>query len=74
MFFCVDLRINSDYFPIQHQLPGFYNIDGSVLTARYELNALNIIQIYSSLESLQRQSAPLSATEPQLLERWKSSS
>jgi hypothetical protein len=23
--FCVDLRTNSDYFPIQHQLTGFYN-------------------------------------------------
>ena len=25
--FCVDLRTNSDYFPIQPQLTGFYNID-----------------------------------------------
>jgi len=25
--FCVDLRTNSDYFPIQHQLTGFYNRD-----------------------------------------------
>jgi len=25
--FCVDLRTNSDYFPIQHKLTGFYNID-----------------------------------------------
>jgi hypothetical protein len=23
--FCVDLRTNSDYFPIQHELTGFYN-------------------------------------------------
>jgi len=23
--FCVDLRTNSDYFPIQHKLTGFYN-------------------------------------------------
>jgi hypothetical protein len=29
--FCVDLRINSDYFPIQHQLFGFYNGDGVCL-------------------------------------------
>jgi hypothetical protein len=33
--FCVDLRINSDYFPIQ--LTGFYNRDG-VFTVRYGLN------------------------------------
>jgi len=25
--FCVDLRTNSDYFPIQHQLTGFYDSD-----------------------------------------------
>ena len=25
--FCVDLRTNSDYVPIQHQLSGFYNRD-----------------------------------------------
>jgi len=25
--FCVDLRTNSDYFPIQHWLTGFYNTD-----------------------------------------------
>jgi len=29
--FCVDLRTNSDYFPIQHQLTGFYNRDGVCL-------------------------------------------
>jgi hypothetical protein len=23
--FCVDLRTDSDYFPIQHSLTGFYN-------------------------------------------------
>ena len=25
--FCVELRTNGDYFPIQHQLTGFYNRD-----------------------------------------------
>jgi len=25
--FCMDLRTNSDYFPTQHQLTGFYNRD-----------------------------------------------
>jgi len=35
--FCVDLRTNSDYFPIQHWLTGFYNRDG-VFTARYGLD------------------------------------
>ena len=29
--FCVDLRTNSDYFPIQHQLTGLYNRDGVCL-------------------------------------------
>ena len=28
--FCVDLRTNSDYFPIQHKLTGLYNRDGKV--------------------------------------------
>jgi len=29
--FCVALRTNSDYFPIQHQLTGLYNRDGVCL-------------------------------------------
>ena len=29
--FCVDLRTNNDYFPIQHWLAGFYNWDGVCL-------------------------------------------
>ena len=29
--FCVDLRTNSDYFPIQHLLTGLYNWDGVCL-------------------------------------------
>jgi len=29
--FCMDLRINSDFFPIQHYLTGFYNRDGMCL-------------------------------------------
>ena len=29
--FCVDLRTNSDYFPIQHWLGGLYNWDGVCL-------------------------------------------
>ena len=29
--FCVDLRTNSDYFPIQHKLIGFCNRDGVCL-------------------------------------------
>jgi len=35
--FCVDLRTNSHYFPIQHLLTGLYNRDG-VFTARYGLD------------------------------------
>jgi len=41
--FCVDLRTNSDYFPIQHWLTGLYNRDG-VFTARYGLDIY--IQFY----------------------------
>jgi hypothetical protein len=29
--FCVDLRTNSDYFPVQHWLVSFYNRDGVCL-------------------------------------------
>jgi len=29
--FCVELRTNSDYFPIQQKLAGFYNRDGVCL-------------------------------------------
>jgi len=29
--FCVDLRTNSDYFPIQHELAGLSNRDGVCL-------------------------------------------
>jgi hypothetical protein len=29
--FCVDLRTNSDYFPIQHYLTGSYNREGVCL-------------------------------------------
>jgi len=29
--FCIDLWTNSDFFPVQHQLAGFYNRDGVCL-------------------------------------------
>jgi hypothetical protein len=35
--FCVDLRTNSDYFPIQHILPGSYNRDGECLLCGTDL-------------------------------------
>ena len=35
--FCVDLRIKRDYFPVEHQLTGFYNRD-IVLNERYGLD------------------------------------
>jgi hypothetical protein len=35
----IDLRTNSDYFPIRHQLTGFCNRDG-VFTARYGLSLI----------------------------------
>jgi len=41
--FCVDLRTNSDYFPIQHQLAGFYNRDGECL-----LRGTDWVFIYNS--------------------------
>ena len=41
--FCVDLRINSDYFPIQHWLTGLYNRDGVCL-----LRGTDWIFIYNS--------------------------
>ena len=34
---CVDVRTNSDYFPIQHQLTDFYNRN-IVFTAQYGLS------------------------------------
>ena len=41
--FCVDLRTNCVYFPIQHYLSGFYNRDGVCL-----LRGTNWIFIYNS--------------------------
>jgi len=41
--FCVDLRTNSDYFPIQHYLVGLYNRDGVCL-----LRGMDWIFIYNS--------------------------
>jgi len=41
--FCVDLRTNSDYFPIQHWLTGFYNRDGVCL-----LRGTDWVFIYNS--------------------------
>jgi len=32
--FCVDLRTNSDYFPLQYELTGFCNRDGVCLLRR----------------------------------------
>jgi hypothetical protein len=45
--FCVDLRTNSDYFPIQHQLTGFYGRDGECL-----LRGTDWIFVYNSLYSI----------------------
>jgi len=42
--FCVDLRTNSYYFPIQHYLTGFYNRDGVCL-----LRGTDWIFIYNSM-------------------------
>jgi len=41
--FCMDLRTNSDYFPIQHWLTGFYNWDGVCL-----LRGTDWVFIYNS--------------------------
>jgi len=40
---CVNLRTNSDYFPIQNYLSGFYNRDGVCL-----LRGKNWVFIYNS--------------------------
>jgi len=46
--FCVDLRTNSDYFPIQYCLTGFFKQRRSVFTARYGLELHNsFYQTYS---------------------------
>ena len=41
--YCVDLRTNSDYFPIQHYLTGLYNRDGVCL-----LRGTDWVFIYNS--------------------------
>jgi len=46
--FCVDLRTNSDYFPIQHKLFGFYNRDGVCLLCGTDL--VNVNELISVLE------------------------
>ena len=48
--FCVDLRTNSDYFPIQHELTGFYNLRFRVFTARYGLDMCIVWVKYISLQ------------------------
>ena len=45
--FCVDLRTNNDYFPIQHLLTGLYNRGGVCL-----LHGTDWIFIYNSGYSL----------------------
>ena len=52
--FCVDLRTNSHYFPIQLWLTGFYNWD-VVFTARYGLGLYIISQINLLFKALIRQ-------------------
>jgi len=42
--FCVDLRTNSDYFPIQYKLNGLYNKDGACL-----LRGTEWVFIYNSV-------------------------
>jgi len=45
--FCVDLRTNSDYFPMHHLLTGFYNRDGECLLRGMDwiFIYINIIQV-----------------------------
>jgi len=42
--FCVDLRTNSDYFPMRHKLIGLYNRDGECLLRGTDWS-LYIIQV-----------------------------
>jgi len=45
--FCVDLRTNSYYFPLQHQLTGFYNRFNSLQpSGHYMYRQVNIQQFY----------------------------
>ena len=48
--FCVDLRTNSDYFTVQHELTGFYNRDEVRLLSG--ANCLSIIQVNFRLQSI----------------------
>jgi hypothetical protein len=45
VFMCMDLRTNSDYFPMQHYLSGFYNRDGVCLLRGTNWILPNIIQV-----------------------------
>jgi hypothetical protein len=47
--FCVDLRTNSDYFPIQHYLTGLCNRDGVCLLRGMKGTLKRKIQVYLSL-------------------------
>jgi len=47
----MDLRINNDYFSIQHYLTGFYNRDGDVYLA-VQAQSLITVQVKLSLQSL----------------------
>jgi hypothetical protein len=55
--FCTDLRTNSDYFPIQHYLIGFYNRGGMRLlrgtgwVSKYNLRLSETAKGYSLSES-----------------------
>jgi hypothetical protein len=46
--FCVDLRTNSDYFPIQHELTGLYNngLNPQTPCGHYMYHQFNIQQFY----------------------------
>ena len=47
--FCVDLRTNSDYFPIQHYLTGFCNRDGVCLLRGTDYMLVNVSQCDSNI-------------------------
>ena len=73
--FCVDLRTNSDYFTVQHQLTGFYNRDGVCLLRRtYWVLKFNLSQRSVERFTVRRSGvrmATVPQTEESRFESWQ---
>jgi len=57
--FCVHLRTNSHYFPIQHQLTGLYNRDTDSVYRAVRTGSLNVIQVNSQYILTANKTVPL---------------